>query len=51
MNRLCLAVFLASLEVSIVSTSLVAVTDDLKGFGYSSWIISAYMLTYTGRST
>ncbi len=49
MDRLCLAVFLASLEVSIVATSLVAITDGLKGFGQSSWIISVYMLIYTGR--
>ena len=43
-----MAIFLASLEVSIVATSLVAVTDDLQGFRQSSWIVTAYMLTYTG---
>ena len=47
-TRLCLAHFLASLEVSIVATSLVAITDDLQNFGESSWIVTAYMLTYTG---
>ncbi|KAI9644355.1 hypothetical protein NHQ30_007712 [Ciborinia camelliae] len=41
-------VFLANLEVAIVSTSLVAITDDLKSFARSTWIITAYILTYTG---
>lgn len=45
---LCLAHFLSSLEVSIVATSLVAITDDLRGFSESSWIVTAYLLTYTG---
>lgn len=43
-----LCIFLANLEVAIVSTALVAITDDLKSFGQGSWIISAYLLTYTG---
>ncbi|GKZ95483.1 hypothetical protein AnigIFM59636_009490 [Aspergillus niger] len=34
------------LEGTIVSTSLVAITDDLRGFGRSSWIITSYLLTY-----
>lgn len=47
-RRLCLALFLVSLEVSIVSTSLVAITNDLQGFGQFSWLVTAYLLTYTG---
>ncbi|PYH29136.1 MFS general substrate transporter [Aspergillus neoniger CBS 115656] len=38
--------FLTGLESTIVSTSLVAITDDLRGFGRSSWIITSYLLTY-----
>ncbi|KAI2859461.1 hypothetical protein CBS11232_1922 [Aspergillus niger] len=38
--------FLTGLEGTIVSTSLVAITDDLRGFGRSSWIITSYLLTY-----
>ncbi|KAL4778560.1 major facilitator superfamily domain-containing protein, partial [Aspergillus varians] len=45
---LLLSLFLPSLEVSIVSTSLVSVTDDLHGFDQSTWVITAYLLTYTG---
>ncbi|KAH8645580.1 major facilitator superfamily domain-containing protein [Tricladium varicosporioides] len=43
-----LSVFLANLEVSIVSTTLVAITDDLKSFDRSSWVVTSYLLTYTG---
>ncbi|CAF9915301.1 MAG: hypothetical protein HETSPECPRED_002355 [Heterodermia speciosa] len=45
---LSLAAFLATLEVSIVATSLVAISDEMQGLSRSSWIITAYMLTYTG---
>lgn len=41
--------FLTGLEGTIVSTSLVAITDDLRGFGRSSWIITSYLLTYAGK--
>ena len=37
------------MEVSIVSTSLVSITDDFHGFGQTSWLITAYLSTYTGR--
>lgn len=45
---LALPLFLTSLETTIVSTSLVAITDDLLGFGQGSWIITGYLLTYAG---
>ncbi|ORX95042.1 major facilitator superfamily domain-containing protein [Clohesyomyces aquaticus] len=45
---LCIALFLTNLEVVIVSTSLVAITDDLGGFDRATWIISAYLLGYVG---
>ena len=47
-GALCLAVFLPGLELTIVATSLVNITDDLLGFDRSSWIITAYLVTYTG---
>jgi len=34
-------------EISIVSTSLVSITDDLQHFSQSSWVVTAYLLTYT----
>ncbi|MCJ1358859.1 MAG: hypothetical protein MMC33_008859 [Icmadophila ericetorum] len=44
----CFGLFLATLEIFIVSTALVAITDDLHSFGRSSWIVSSYLLTYAG---
>ncbi|KAF2158515.1 hypothetical protein M409DRAFT_71606 [Zasmidium cellare ATCC 36951] len=43
-----LSVFLPALEVSVISTSLISISNDLDGFEQSSWIITAYLLTYTG---
>lgn len=45
---LCLCLLLVNLEISIVSTSLVGITNSLHGFGQSSWIVTAYLLTYVG---
>ncbi|RDL41698.1 uncharacterized protein BP5553_01677 [Venustampulla echinocandica] len=45
---LCLSMFLPNFEVSIVSTSLLTITNELKGFSQSSWIVDAYLITYTG---
>ncbi|RDA88664.1 hypothetical protein CP532_4033 [Ophiocordyceps camponoti-leonardi (nom. inval.)] len=36
--------FLASLDTTITTTSLVAITHDLGGFQTASWILSAYQL-------
>lgn len=44
----CLGLFLPNFEVSIVSTSLVSITNDLKGFAQSSWVVTSYLITYTG---
>jgi hypothetical protein len=41
--------WLVNLEIPIVSTSLVGITDDLGGFSKSSWIVESYMLTYVGN--
>ncbi|KAF2865599.1 major facilitator superfamily transporter [Massariosphaeria phaeospora] len=50
-GRLCLCLFLSTLESTIVGTALVAITNDLKGFDISSWIVTSYLLTYTGFLT
>lgn len=39
---------MVNLEVTIVSTSLVDITNDLQGFDRTSWIVTGYLLTYTG---
>ncbi|KAH8199963.1 hypothetical protein TruAng_005844 [Truncatella angustata] len=43
-----LTVFLPAAEISIVSTSLITVSEDLNGFDQSSWIITAYLSAFTG---
>ncbi|KAF2649123.1 MFS general substrate transporter [Lophiostoma macrostomum CBS 122681] len=43
-----LALFLANLEIPIVTTSLVAITNDFGGFEDVSWIIGSYLLGYAG---
>jgi len=47
-SSLCLCLFLTNLEIPIVTTALVGITNDLGGFDKSSWIISAYLLGYVG---
>jgi MFS family permease len=47
-NRLALSVFLPALEVSIISTSLITIGDVLNGYDQISWIVTAYLVTYTG---
>lgn len=46
--RLALSLFLTNLEIPIVTTSLVAITDSLGGFDQVGWIISSYLLGYVG---
>ncbi|KAF7880499.1 uncharacterized protein EAF02_007345 [Botrytis sinoallii] len=44
-----LCVFLVNMEVSIVGTSLVSMTNEFHGFDESTWVITAYLATYTGE--
>ncbi|KAF2649509.1 putative efflux pump antibiotic resistance protein [Lophiostoma macrostomum CBS 122681] len=43
-----LALFLVNMEISIIGTSLVDITNDLQGFSETSWIVSGYLVTYMG---
>lgn len=46
--RLLIGFFLSNLDVTIVSSALTGITDDLQGFEKRSWIITGYLATYTG---
>ena len=46
--RLSISVFLTSLEIPIVTTSLVAIANDLGEFNNLGWVISSYLLGYVG---
>ncbi|KAF5548162.1 multidrug transporter [Fusarium napiforme] len=48
---LWISLFLSTLETTIVSTSLVSITDALDGFILRDWIVTSYLLTYTGFLT
>ncbi|KAF5855224.1 hypothetical protein ETB97_009653 [Aspergillus alliaceus] len=45
---LVISLYLVNLEVTIVSTSLLSITGDLNGFSKTSWIITGFLITYTG---
>ncbi|CAG8976536.1 hypothetical protein HYALB_00011013 [Hymenoscyphus albidus] len=45
---LCLGVYLVHVEITILCTSLLAITNSLDGFAQAGWIISGYLITYTG---
>ncbi|KAB8264745.1 major facilitator superfamily domain-containing protein [Aspergillus pseudonomiae] len=45
---LVISLFLVNLEVTIVSTSLIAITSDLDGFNKTSWIVTGFLITFTG---
>ncbi|KAM0244508.1 hypothetical protein ACHAP5_006189 [Fusarium lateritium] len=45
---LWISLFLSTLETTIVSTSLVSITNALNGFILRDWIVTSYLLTYTG---
>ncbi|KAI1207295.1 putative multidrug resistance protein fnx1 [Annulohypoxylon truncatum] len=43
---MAIMMFMTNLEVPVVTTALVAVTNDLQGFDISGWILSSYLLGY-----
>ncbi|THY89968.1 MFS general substrate transporter [Aureobasidium pullulans] len=45
---LCLALLLATLDTTIISTSLITIASDFGHFDQASWIIVSYLLTYSG---
>ncbi|KAL7621663.1 hypothetical protein AAE478_008990 [Parahypoxylon ruwenzoriense] len=48
-NMACLffGLLLSSLETTIMATSLVSISSELRSFDKSNWAITAYLLTYT----
>lgn len=41
--------FMTNLEVPVVVTALVAITNDLGGFENVAWVVASYLLGYVGR--
>ena len=48
-SSLSLCMLLVNIEVSIVGTSLISITNDLHGFSQQGWVVTGYLITYTGR--
>lgn len=46
--RLALSVFLPSVEVSIISTSLITITNEFNSYEKVSWVVTSYLIAYTG---
>lgn len=42
--------FITNMEIPVLITALVAITEDLGGFGDVSWVLSSYLLGYVGMS-
>lgn len=49
-SSLLTGLLFSSLDTSIVSTSLVTVSQDLNDFVNAPWIVLAYLLTYMGMN-
>jgi hypothetical protein len=45
---LIVSIFIVQMESSIISTAVVDITDQLGGYEKSSWLFTAYLLTYCG---
>ncbi|KAG9238583.1 MFS multidrug transporter-like protein [Amylocarpus encephaloides] len=44
---LCFSIFMPNIEVSIVSTALVNITNELHGFSETGWVVVSYLTPYT----
>ncbi|KAH7413975.1 MFS multidrug transporter-like protein [Phaeosphaeria sp. MPI-PUGE-AT-0046c] len=45
---IAISLFLTNLEIPVVTTALISITDDLGGLDHSAWVVSAYLLGYVG---
>lgn len=48
-SRTGLALFIVQTESSVTSTAIISITNDLGRFQSSSWVFTAYLLTYGGE--
>lgn len=46
---LIISMFIVQMDSSIISTSVVDITDQLGGYEKSSWLFTAYLITYCGK--
>lgn len=48
MQRLCFGLMLSTLETTIIATALVDISASFGRSQLASWVVVAYLLTYTG---
>lgn len=48
LNSVAIMMFITNMEIPVLITALVAITEDLGGFGDVSWVVSSYLLGYVG---
>jgi hypothetical protein len=48
-TSLIISLFVVQLDSSIISTSVVDITDNLGGYEKSSWLFTAYLITFCGK--
>lgn len=48
-TSLFISLYLVNLESTVITTSLFTITSDLQSFDLTSWIVTAYLVTYTGE--
>lgn len=46
--RIGIMMFITNMEVPVLITALVSITEDLGGFGDVGWVLSSYLLGYVG---
>ncbi|KUJ07889.1 MFS general substrate transporter [Mollisia scopiformis] len=44
----CIAIGMSQADSTIASTAILVITNDLGGFDMSSWVFTAYLITYSG---
>lgn len=49
MASLLIELYLVNLEVTIVSTSSLAIANDFHSYDRLGWILTGYLITYTGQ--
>jgi MFS family permease len=43
-----MSLFISQMESSVTSTAVLVITNELGGYAKSSWLFTAYLLTYSG---
>lgn len=41
---------IGTIELTVISTSLTSITNDLHGFNKTGWIVTGYLVTYSSKS-